>query len=181
MSGQLRNRHGWAVGLAALVAAGAASAAQAADWKTYAHPELGFSIEAPVEPATKAEPYPSAMGPIPVTAFYIDEGGGSGIILTVSDYSGHKLTIDPQKGLDILAQGAAADLNGTVLTKTPITVDGFPGREITARADPAGILIKGRIVYAGHRVYQLIGFGPAAGGVPADFERLEASLKISKP
>lgn len=182
----------WVIGMAALAAVGGASGAwaqapaptqtaQPANWKIYAHPELGFSIESPAEPATKSEAYPSPMGPIPTNVFYIDEGGGWGILLTVGDYSRYKITVDPQKGLDRLAEGAAADLNGVLLSKTPITVDGFPGREIVARADPAGIIIKGRIIYAGQRVYQLMAVGPAASGVPADFERVETSLKLMKP
>lgn len=168
----------WMIGLAALAAA---SSARAAEWTTYAHPELGFSIDSPTPLATQTTSAATPKGTVQTTLFAVDEGQGGAIVLAVGDYRGVKLgDMDIQKGLDGAVQGAVAKLNATLISETPITVDGFPGREITARADPAGLLIKGRIVYADQRLYQLMAVGPAAAGVPADFTRLETSLKLNK-
>lgn len=167
------------IGLAALAAA---SSAAAADWATYAHPELGFSIESPVAPATQTTSAATPKGPVKTTIFAVDEGKAGAIVLAVGDYRGVKLgDLDVQKGLEGSVKGAVAKLNAVLTSETPITVGGFPGREITARADPAGMLIRGRIVYADQRLYQLVAVGPAASGVPSDFARLESSLKIIKP
>jgi hypothetical protein len=180
-----RDMRRWFIGLAALVAVGAGTAAvaegQAAAWATYPHPELGFSIDAPMAPVSKTKTTQSTLGAVPTTLFAIDEGEAGAIILAVSDYSGVKTSLDVNKGLDGAVTGAVASMSATLLSNDHITVDGLEGREITARADPAGLLIKGRIVFAGKRLYQLMAIGPAASGLPADFGRVEASLKIAKP
>jgi hypothetical protein len=169
----------WIIGLAALAAA---SSAWAADWTTYAHPELGFTIESPVPPASKTTSTKTAGGAVQTTIFAIDEGQAGAIVLAVDDYRGVKLSPeDIRKGLEAAVQRPLTKMNATLLSETPITVDGFPGREISARADPAGLLIKGRVVFAGQRLYQLLAVGPAATGIPSDFERLEASFKVNRP
>jgi hypothetical protein len=170
------------IGLTALAAVATASAASAADWTTYSHPELGFSIEAPAPLAVQTLSVATDVGPAPTTIFALDEGQAGAIILSVADYTGLKLRdVDKQKELDGLVNNLVARQSATLISQSPITVDGFPGREITARADPAGLLIKARIVYAGKRLYHLVAIGPAASGLPADYDRLEASLKIAKP
>jgi hypothetical protein len=168
----------WIIGLAAI---GFASGAQAGTWTVCPHPELGFSIEAPAPLATASTTQATAMGPVKTVVFAIVENDTSPIALAVADYSGVNLAgLDVQKALDAAVKDPLGRLHAVLLTQTPITVDGFPGREITGRADPDGLLVKGRIVFTGRRLYQLVAIGPATSGVLADFDRLEASLKISK-
>jgi hypothetical protein len=169
----------WIIALAALAAA---SSAQAADWATYAHPELGFSIDSPVPPASQTTSASTPKGAVKTTVFAIDEGQTGAVVLAVDDYRGVKLSEDDvRKALEAAVQRPLKKLSAVLISDTPITVDGFSGREITARADPAGLLIKGRIVFTGQRLYQLIAVGPAATGVPGDFGRLESSFKLNRP
>lgn len=169
----------WIIGLVAL---GAASSAWAADWTTYAHPELGFTIESPLPPASTTTSTAITGGAVQTTIFAIDEGQAGAVVLAVDDYRGVKLSPeDVRKGVEAAVQRPLTKMHATLLSDTPITIDGFPGREITARADPAGLLLKGRVVFAGQHLYQLFAIGPAATGVPTDFGRIETSFKVNRP
>jgi hypothetical protein len=170
----------WIVGLAAAaLVAGAAHAAET--WSKYPYPALGFTVEFPAAPAVQTMQQPTPLGAIPVTVVAVDLGARGAVMVSHADYGAvaPNAQLDPAKALDGAVDGSAANIHATITSRQEISVEGHPAREFTARADAQGYLLKSRVVLVGKHLYQVLGVGPAASGVPAEYERTAASLSFS--
>jgi hypothetical protein len=66
---------------------------------------------------------------------------------------------DPAKILDGASSGAVKNINGNLVSKANITLDGNPGREIVAdaaTADGQAYMLKGRIYLVKNRLYMVL-------------------------
>jgi hypothetical protein len=172
----------WIVGLAsAILVAGTAHAAET--WTKYPYPALGFTVELPGPPAVQTIQQPTPLGVVPITVVAVDLGARGAVIVSHADYGvvSGDAKLDPAKALDGAVDGSAANIHATITSRQEITVQGYPAREFAAKNDAQGFLMKSRIILVGKHLYQVLGVGPTATGVPAEYERTAASLAFKSP
>ncbi|HEY3811605.1 MAG TPA: hypothetical protein VGL66_00140 [Caulobacteraceae bacterium] len=162
---------------AAIVAVAASASAQA--WLPYANTELGFSVETPVAAQVSNTTVATPVGDVPTLYGAIDLGERGGMVFSVGDYTaliaGRPFDVD--KALEGSVQGEVANIKGVLDSETTITIDGEPGREVTAHTDTAKV--RSRLVVRNSKIYMLIGVGPIATGVPPEFDRFEKSFHFT--
>ncbi len=66
--------------------------------------------------------------------------------------------VDPNRSIDIIRDGLVKDMQLTKLAESPLTIDGHPGREITAISTKSGATLNfdARCYTVGQRLYQIM-------------------------
>ena len=121
------------------------------DWTKYSSPEGRYSILFPTEPQLSNQETPAASGE--KVKQYMALSSGSGATCVVAYFGiapGSTFSFD--KGRD----GMVAAVKGTLLEEKPLTLSGYPGRELKIAAQsPSGeeFISLVRYYQAGDRVY----------------------------
>ena len=149
--------------LAALLTMVIASAAQAAEWKTYRYPAYGFAAEYPTEPAPQDQQIdPKRL--IKNIQYWSDLGvvayGVNAALFQHSVIAGQP----PDKQIQSVLEGVRGSLKCSVRSQRPIKFPGGTGLEVIFEKCPAPLVdAKQRILIVGDWLYQLLVLGSKAG------------------
>lgn len=163
-----------AVAAVTLVLGGAG--AMAADaWRVFKRADLGYSIELPAEPKVSVKSVDTAAGAVQATTVALDMGDKVGAILVMSN--AYPAAANPEAMLDGAVGGVVGD-SRDITSIAKVTVDGSPGRYVTLK-DKAGTYVAADlIVVRGQSLYQVLGIGPTAAGLPPSYERVRKSFRL---
>ncbi|HTP08881.1 MAG TPA: hypothetical protein VMP08_11565, partial [Anaerolineae bacterium] len=117
---------------------------------------------------------------------YIVEQGNTAYGAGYSDFPGDPAKADPQAVLAGARDGAAKNINGTVVDEKPIELAGHPGSEITIEMPdspsvPGGARYHARIYLVGKRLYQVIYVALKKDENAADYQKLFDSFQLVNP
>jgi hypothetical protein len=116
-----------------------------------------FSILMPGAPKYESTNVDTAAGTLVMHSYMVEDAGMAyGVIY--SDYPDFMKDADPQAVLDGGRDGAVAKIKGTLISETPLTLGGYPGRDITVSAGTLGF--RSRIYLVNTRIYSVIVTGP---------------------
>jgi|GEM_PF-643709 len=151
-------------------------------WQTFSSKEGGFSLLLPGQPKEQRQPINTATGSVDAI-MYITEVGNTAFGAGFSDFPGSASNVDPQQVLAGARDGAAKNVNGTVVDEKPIELAGHPGLEIAveipaAAAVPGGAMYRGRIYLVGNRLYQVIYVALKNDDKPDEYHKLFDSFQL---
>jgi hypothetical protein len=147
-------------------------------WPTYTNADFGISIDTPQAPAIQSGTVQSDIGPTPQLIGTMKLPGDAVMNFGVQDYGQRDLNDDVNLVLDHAVAAGVAKTHLVVDKLDKIEVDGVPGREITGHL--GDYVLKSRVLLAHKRILTLTAIAHAKDGVPADYARMEASLKVTK-
>lgn len=93
----------------------------------------GMRARFPGQPTAQPAQIPTEVGTLDVTFYVYEEADGAMTIAAIT-YPIPPDEYDAQAGLDGAVDGAAANIGGTVLSRTEISRDGLPGRDARIEA-----------------------------------------------
>ena len=163
-----------ALAAAAVTAAVGAAAQPAGGWSTYHDPKAGFSIQTPIDAKIYHLPLPTKMGWAPSVIGSVKLENKAGLLFSASDYSGLKVSSDPNVVLENGVKDAVAQSHAALDSEQSISVGGAPGRDIVVHSQKGGA--RARLVYRDRQMYLLVGVGPLGDGPPREYERFAGSL-----
>lgn len=168
--------------LSAVVMMFAGAAVAEPGWQTYSNPDYAFAIDTPGAPVLTTNTTQIAGKPISALTGTITIGTRGGLVFTVTDFSSlvqgaAPSAADDDVALDNAVQSSVASMQGTLDNVSKIEVDGGPGREANIKIGDRAVA-RERAVMHGTHLYILIGVGPAADGVPPEYDRFESSLRM---
>jgi hypothetical protein len=118
----------------------------------------GFTVLMPGNPKQSKKTQPTAVGNIDLYMFLVDKGDKA-YFLCYSDYPKDMIeNSDPNLILENGLKGAVNNIEGTLIKKENITLDGCPGFEIAADGKKRGKLfeLKARFFLKENRLYQVV-------------------------
>jgi hypothetical protein len=149
------------------------------NWRTYQSPQGGFSVEIPVEPKQDMKAY----GVKPDSGVRV-EGGllwkrGEFYTISYGEVTPKfaRAASDDQI-LREMVQALSTNPESRVLRDTPITVSGFPGREVEFAETDGGTNLA-RVVLADRRVYVVMGGGRFVKTGNPNIRRFVDSFKVN--
>jgi len=123
------------------------------EWFKFTSPKGLFSVLLPHEPKLEV---PTDSTPVQAGhSRFNDFGDGYGFVL---EYFEDLPIVDPEKYLDTTRDEIVKALNGTLTGQDKITLDGYPGREVTLSMTPASgtvVLVRTRIYAVGTSLFSL--------------------------
>ncbi len=141
----------------------------------------GFSIATPGEMRETTQDVPTAAGNIKIS-LYQTTLGENAFVAGYSDFPAAVLKqTSTDKMLDGARDGAARNVNGTVVSDTKITLDGSPGREIVIHGKaPSGQEATAKVRYylVKNRLYQIMVVTPKGNGGAAGTDDFLQSFKL---
>ncbi len=137
---------------------------QGAD-KPFASDAGNFRIMLPGVPQEQTMQVPSAIGPLQVYLYSVDQDGNIWVVI-YNDYPEQIAKADPDQVLERTLKRTVANTKGTLVSKKDIKLDGFPGKEFEATVpslDQEGgtLTQRARTYLVKKRLYQVILTGPA--------------------
>jgi hypothetical protein len=153
------------------------------DWITFSSDEGGFSLLLPQQPQEQRQPVQTDVGTVEAI-MYLVEAGNTAFGAGFSDFPASTAAADPDAVLAGARDGAANNVNGTVVDEQPIELNGFPGLEIAveipaASSVPGGALYRAQLFLVNNRLYQVIYVAPKADEDPADYQKLFTSFQLT--
>jgi len=164
---------GASIAAVAILACAAAAQAQTG-WLTFHNQPFAISIETPGDPRVTQSTTATSSGSAPTLAGVIDLGDRGALLFTVGDFSALNNSPDPNVVLEGSVKGSVEAAHAILDSEQSVTVLGQPGRDIVVHSDQ--FRGRERIVYTHHRLYAVIGVGPASTGVPVEYDRFMSSL-----
>lgn len=126
-------------------------------WIDFEATDGSFSISLPAQPAEKVTETPvEGKAPIVTTAYTLNMGPGGFYFVSYTDNPGLKKS-KPEAAFDAVQQELAKQ--GTVQGQQEVSIDGFPGREISVdmtAKQPGDISSIVRVYVVGGRLYQTL-------------------------
>jgi hypothetical protein len=167
------------------VSGGSGASTSVDEWQTFSSEEGGFTLLLPGKPKEQRQPGSTAAGSMDAI-MYITEVGGTAFGAGYSDFPGSAANADPQAVLEGARDGAAKNINGTVVAEKPIERAGHPGLEIAVEmpagaAVPGGAMYRGRIFLVGNRLYQVIYVALKKDDHPDEYQKLFDSFQLDNP
>jgi hypothetical protein len=149
-------------------------------WQTYTSPDGSFSVQLPDKPSIQSTQVPL-------------EGGGTTAVNVITaaptDHTTYMFTYvehenigqkSPDQTLDSAREGGLRKIQGTVLTQKRITVQGYPGLDVQARAR-GNSLADLRIVAVGNRLVMIMALATVGHDrEPKTVQRVLDSFKINQ-
>lgn len=132
------------------------SPAEAA-WQEFTSEEGNFAVMMPGAPAYQKSTQPTALGPIDMHLFTIENRQNAYIVM-YSDYPEAVTKTPVESLLDGGRNGALASTKGTLINEQNLSLDGFPGREINVNLPDRG-LMKLRVFMVRQRLFQVMAMG----------------------
>lgn len=114
-----------------------------ANWIAHTSPDGRVSVKFPFTPKEQTETVQSALGKLEIK-ITMHESGNTAFMVSDLTYPVPPDQYDAKVGLEGAAEGAATNVNGTILSNDDIEGFGFAGKEIVIKA-PQGLFIRGRI------------------------------------
>jgi hypothetical protein len=148
-----------------------------AEWKEFRSTEGRFSVMVPDDLKESSQNLSSPLGPLTMHMFQEDE-----ILLSMmcayTDFPMREgVTMDPEKAFDGSRNEIAKSQNATVVSETPITVDGNPGRLIVMTKS-GGLNLKLKLVWASPRYYEVLVVAQDRRAGSEDIDRFLDSFKV---
>ncbi len=164
---------------------GSGTAAPVDPWQTFSSKEGGFTLSLPGKPKEQRQPVGTAGGSV-TAIMYFTEVGSTAFGVGYGDYPGSAANVDPQAVLKGARDGAAKNVNGTVVSEKPIELAGHPGLEIAVETPasakmPGGAMYRARIYLVGNRLYQVIYVALKKEEHAADYQKLFDSFHLDNP
>ena len=125
-----------------------------------------FSAEFPFTPL-REQKRDVVSGVELVTISYTTETAKDSVIVAYTDYP-RTMQFKSAEALEGAAQGAAKNIGGVILSKTPTTFMGHPAIDIVVKNPQA--TANARLVLRDHRLYMVLGISEA--GRPASYDHL---------
>lgn len=124
-------------------------------WKEFSSAEGGFSALFPSTPAEHSQKINTQAGAIELHLIGAEQSGRE-YMVAYNDYPQTLIeTSHPGKVLDGARDGAVGNLRGRLLKETQISLEQYPGRELTIRVPDGGRLMQTRIYIVKNRLYQV--------------------------
>lgn len=116
----------------------------------------GFTISMPGKPDHNTQSAPSAVGPIPIHLYTV-QNGFEGYIAGYSEYPDSVWSsAKPEDLMDGAQNGAINNVQGQVTSQHPITINGNPGREIIGTSPAKNVGFTARIYLVKPRMYMIL-------------------------
>jgi hypothetical protein len=113
----------------------------------------GFSVQIPGTPQLSAQAVTTDAGPVSLF-MYISQTPSAVYMIGYSDYPSDVVKESNQDHLKGARDGAIKNTNSTLLTDTPISLNGVEGRAFTAETPT--MFLDAHIYYRNYRLYQLV-------------------------
>jgi hypothetical protein len=154
-------------------------------WITFTSNDGGFSLRLPAQPKEQRQPVQTDAGPVEAI-MYLVEAGNTAFGAGFSDFPDSTAGADPEAVLAGARDGAANNVNGTVVDERPIELNGFPGLEFAVEIPEAssvsgGARYRARLFLVNNRLYQVIYVAPTADESSADYQKLFDSFQLTRP
>ena len=156
-----------AAGALALLAAGAAAAAEFTD------PHGKFSATFPAEPSLDRQEGTSISGGHTHFTWEVDQAGRH-FSVTYTEYK-----VAPVKNYDKNVMGMLTATQGKLLRQAKIELEGLDGREVYTQL-PDNNVMRQRIFQTGNRLYQAVYVGPFGTESRADVRTFMESFRLAK-
>ncbi len=127
-----------------------------ADWVSYSSPDGRFSIGMPKTPVEDVKDVESVVGTLKLHSFP-STSATAHFLVSYGDYPTEPAADNREAILDGVRGGVIKGSEGQLISETKITLDGYPGRQFTAKRmlDGSEIIFNWRIYLVGRRLYQL--------------------------
>ena len=141
----------------------------------------GFTMEMPAEPVEETFEAPSAVGPISVDTWLVEEED-SAVAFAVNDLPEESTASGPDPVLQGAVAGASSNLGGTTVSDEAVEGLDYPARdaEITATSEGTDVVVFLRAMLIENQLIQLQSLGPAENReeIEARFDRLVESFAV---
>src|SRR5215813_7058320 len=148
------------------------------DWKEYAYNGDGFAVSAPSEPVMTKQEKETPTGNVEVHNYAIELGNNSGVMLSSAEIKGAE-GVDPKLLLQNAKTGAVTAMNAKITTEKEITLETNPGVQFEAESE--NFHVRARMYMIKGKLLTLLAVAPATTAIPANADRIFASLKLLKP
>jgi len=122
-----------------------------------------FSVQTPYTLKESSESLDTQVGEIEIHSF-LGEQGNESVSIGYTDYPAELVQVsDPERILDGSRDGAVANVKGELVSETRISLDGYPGRELTISViadNKQEIVLRGRVFLVENRLYQIMAVAP---------------------
>lgn len=153
-------------------------ACSAREWTPLTSAEGGFRVEMPGEPAREVLTVNTAIGPIELTTFALEERERA-FVVSFADYpEEHVRARGPAELLDGARDGAVANLQGRLLTELLIEHEGHPGREFRIEVPGGTATSQVRMFLVENRLYQMVVVTPREQAFSEDVARFLDSFGL---
>jgi len=122
--------------------------------KEFISQECHFRILMPGTPQATSRGVPTSSGTFILYSFVVAPENDATYMVGSTDYGAANLN-PPQAVLEGARDGAVANVAGTLLTDTVISLNGVPGRAFTAR-NQDGFYFDAHVYYVNHHLYQVL-------------------------
>ncbi len=147
------------------------------EWKEYAIHQGAFAISMPMPPLIEKHTVKTETGPIDTQIVLAKIGSSVAYAVVYCEYPQDALFCKaPEKYLNNAGDQMAREMNGTMISESPIRLDGFPGREIRMTL-PNGILHL-KLYAVGRRSYQVYAVSLDNNGSHFDAQKFLASFRL---
>ena len=148
-----------------------------AEWKEYAISQGAFAISMPTPPVIEKHAVETETGRLDTHIVMAKTGSSVAYAVVYCEYPQDALfCIAPEKYLNTASGQMARKMKGTLLSESPIHLDGFPGREIRMSL-PNGILHL-KLYAVGQHSYQIYAVILDNKGSPSDAHKFLASFRL---
>ena len=141
----------------------------------------GFTMEMPAEPEQDTFEAPSALGPISVDTWLVEEND-SAVAFAVNDLPEESTAGGADPVLQGAVDGASSNLGGTTVSDEAVEGLDYPARdaEIAATSEGTDVVVFLRAMLIDSQLVQLQSLGPAENReeIEATFDRLVESFSV---
>jgi hypothetical protein len=141
----------------------------------------GYTMEMPAEPVQETFEAPSAVGPIAVETWLVEEED-SAVAFAVNDLPEESTASGPDPVLQGAVNGAVSNLGGTAVSDVAVEGLDYPARdaEITATSERIDVVVFLRAALIDNQLIQLQSLGPtdSRDEIKAAFDRLVESFAV---
>jgi hypothetical protein len=126
-------------------------------WQETRSPEGRFTAKFPSAPQQTTKPMRTALGNLSAHLYLVEQKGEPFYAIAYVDYP--KARIAGKKTdelLDKARDSAVANVGGKLVSETPITLAGFPGREVRVEKIRGDMVLVCRLFLAEERLYQAL-------------------------
>jgi hypothetical protein len=128
------------------------------DWIVFSPKGGGFSIMLPGEPKRREFPHGTSKGQTLSPLYELTHEDFKYVV----SYMNYPISVEGAERDKLLSMGAEAGITsagGEVVSNTPISLDGYPGREV--KGEMKGFSYRSRVYLVGQRLYLLIVWLPS--------------------
>lgn len=149
-------------------------------WQTYTAPDGTFSIELPGQPAIEATQAPlDDGGTAPMTLVSVQPTSSTAYMCSYVE-NDNLANKTPDEILEAARDGSLKKTQGTLMSQSRLTVQGYPALDVQAQARENSVT-DSRIVLAGKRLYMIVAVAGAQEREPKTVQRVLNSFKMINP